>query len=216
MPKPLNEEYGSGMHTHQSLFKGDKNAFFEADDPSHLSKYARAYLGGVLKYSKEITSILAPWINSYKRLVPGFEAPVYVAWSRNNRSALIRVPQYQIGREYATRIEVRCPDPSGNPYLQLAVMLMAGLRGIEEKCDLPEPMELNLYELNEEQRKEKNIETLPSTLEEALRYSEKSDLVKETLGPHSFHRFITLKKMECQEFNQYVTDFEIKKYYPML
>jgi len=216
MPKPIFGEYGSGMHTHQSLFKNDKNVFFDKDEPSHLSKYAQAYLGGVLKYSKDIISILAPWVNSYKRLVPGYEAPVYIAWSRNNRSALIRVPQYQPGHEYATRIEVRCPDASGNPYLQLAVMLMAGLRGIKEKCELPEPMELNLYELNEQQCKEKGIETLPSSLEDAIRYAEKSELVEETLGPHSFKRFITLKKDECSEFNRQVTDYEIKKYYPIL
>ncbi|MEG3225172.1 MAG: glutamine synthetase [Methanobacteriales archaeon Met13] len=216
MPKPIFGEYGSGMHTHQSLFKGDKNVFFDTDDQFHLSPYAKAYLGGVLKYSKDIISILASWVNSYKRLVPGYEAPVYIAWSRNNRSALIRVPQYQVGREYATRIEVRCPDPSGNPYLQLAVMLTAGLKGIEEKCKLPEPMELNLYELNEKERKEKGIETLPSTLEEAIWYAEKSEIVKETLGPHSFQRFITLKKNECKEFNRQLTDYELKKYYPVL
>jgi glutamine synthetase len=216
MPKPIYGEYGSGMHTHQSLFKGDKNVFFDSDDPFHLSDYAKSYLGGVLKYSKEMVSILAPWVNSYKRLVPGYEAPVYVAWSRNNRSALIRVPQYQPGREYATRIEVRCPDPSGNPYLQLAVMLMAGLKGIEEECPLPEPMELNLYELNDEERIKKGIEILPSSLEEAIRYAEDSDLVEETLGPHSFRRFITLKKSECEEYNRQVTDYEIKKYYPIL
>ncbi|MEN6329498.1 MAG: glutamine synthetase family protein [Methanobacteriaceae archaeon] len=216
MPKPIYGDYGSGMHTHQSLFKGDKNVFFDSDDPFHLSDYAKSYLGGVLKYSKEIVSILAPWVNSYKRLVPGYEAPVYVAWSRNNRSALIRVPQYQPGREYATRIEVRCPDPSGNPYLQLAVMLMAGLKGIEMECPLPEPMELNLYELNDEERIKKGIEILPSSLEEAIRYSENSELVEETLGPHSFQRFITLKKLECEEYNRQVTDYEIKKYYPIL
>ncbi len=216
MPKPIYGEYGSGMHTHQSLFKGNKNVFFDSDDSFHLSDYAKSYLGGVLKYSKEMVSILAPWVNSYKRLVPGYEAPVYVAWSRNNRSALIRVPQYQPGREYATRIEVRCPDPSGNPYLQLAVMLMAGLKGIEEECPLPEPMELNLYELNDEERIKKGIEILPSSLEEAIRYAEESDLVEETLGPHSFRRFITLKKLECEEYNRQVTDYEIKKYYPIL
>jgi len=216
MPKPIFGEYGSGMHTHQSLFKGNKNVFFDPDDKFHLSDYAKSYLGGVLKYSKEIISILAPWVNSYKRLVPGYEAPVYVAWSRNNRSALIRVPQYQPGREYATRIEVRCPDPSGNPYLQLAVMLMAGLKGIGEECHLPDPMELNLYELNDEERIKKGIQTLPSSLEEAIHYAENSDLVEETLGPHSFRRFIALKKMEYEEYNRQVTDYEIKKYYPIL
>ncbi len=216
MPKPLNDEYGSGMHTHQSLFKGDNNAFFDADDPYNLSEIARSYMGGVLKYSKEITSILNPWVNSYKRLVPGFEAPVYIGWSRSNRSALVRVPYYQPGRAEATRIEIRCPDPSGNPYLQLAVTLMAGLQGIEEKCGLAEPMEFNLYRLNEEERIKKGIQTLPSSLQEALMYSEKSELMKEVLGPHSFKRFITLKKMECDEFNRQVTDYEIRKYYPIL
>ncbi|BDZ70920.1 glutamine synthetase family protein [Methanobacterium petrolearium] len=216
MPKPLNNEYGSGMHTHQSLFKKDKNVFFDCDDPYNLSEHARAYLGGILKYSKEITSILNPWINSYKRLIPGYEAPVYIAWSRSNRSALVRVPHYQPGREEATRIEVRCPDPSGNPYLQLAVMLMAGLSGIKEKCEVPDPMELNLYGLSEEERVMKGILTLPSTLQEAIKYSEESELMMETLGPHSFERFITLKKAECDEFNRQVTDYEIKKYYPLL
>jgi glutamine synthetase len=145
-----------------------------------------------------------------------FEAPVYIAWSRSNRSALIRVPHYQPGREEATRIEIRCPDPSGNPYLQLAVTLMAGLKGIEEKCEVPEPMEFNLYGLNEDQRIERGIETLPSSLQEAIRFSEESELMKETLGPHSFKRWITLKKLECAEFNRQVTDYEIKKYYPLL
>lgn len=216
MPKPLFDEYGSGMHTHQSLFKGDTNIFFDADDKYHLSPEAKAYTGGILKYSKDIISILAPWVNSYKRLIPGYEAPVYIAWSIKNRSALIRVPQYQPGREYATRVEVRCPDPSGNPYLQLAVMLTAGLKGIEEECEIPPPMELNLYELSDDERKKKGIDALPASLEEAIKYTENSDLVRETLGPHCFHRFITLKKIECAEYNRQVTDYEIRKYYPIL
>ncbi|MDD3754286.1 MAG: glutamine synthetase family protein [Methanobacterium sp.] len=216
MPKPLNDEYGSGMHTHQSLFKGETNAFFDDSDPYNLSDVARSYLGGVLKYSKEITSILNPWVNSYKRLVPGFEAPVFIGWSRSNRSALVRVPHYQPGRAEATRIEIRCPDPSGNPYLQLAVTLMAGLRGIEEKCEVAEPMEFNLYDLKEEERIKRGIQTLPSSLQEAIMYSEKSELMEEVLGPHSFKRFIALKKMEWNEFNRQVTDYEINKYYPLL
>ncbi|MGZ7117192.1 MAG: glutamine synthetase family protein, partial [Methanobacterium sp.] len=142
MPKPLFGENGSGMHTHQSLFKGEDNAFFDPDDQYHLSDAAKGYIGGILRHSPEIVSILAPWVNSYKRLVPGYEAPVYISWSRKNRSALIRVPGYQPGREYATRVEVRCPDAAGNPYLQLAIMLNAGLKGIEEGYEMPEPMEL--------------------------------------------------------------------------
>lgn len=216
MPKPLFGEYGSGMHTHQSLFKGEKNAFFDPDDQYHLSSDAKAYIGGILQHSSEIASILAPWINSYKRLTPGYEAPVYIAWSNSNRSALIRVPTYQPGRETSTRVEVRCPDPSGNPYLQLAIMLMAGLKGIKEECDLPEPMELNLYELTEKERLEKGINALPCSLEEAIKYTENSELVKETLGSHSFERFMSLKKMECDEYRHQVTDWEIKKYYSIL
>ncbi len=216
MPKPLFDDYGSGMHVHQSLFNGEKNAFFSPDDQYHLSDDAKSYTEGILRHSSEMISILAPWVNSYKRLVPGYEAPVYIAWSNRNRSALIRVPTYQPGRETSTRVEIRCPDPSGNPYLQLAVMLMAGLKGIEEGYELSEPMELNLYGLTDKQRKEKNIKALPISLEEAIKYTENSDLVRETLGSHSFERFISLKKMECDEYRVQVTEHEIKKYYPIL
>lgn len=216
MPKPLFEDYGSGMHVHQSLFKGENNAFFYPDDQFHLSDDAKAYTEGILRHSAEMVSILAPWVNSYKRLVPGYEAPVYIAWSNRNRSALIRVPTYQPGREASTRVEVRCPDPSGNPYLQLAVMLMAGLEGIEKGYELSEPMELNLYELSDKERLEKGIETLPGSLEEAIKFTENSELVRETLGPHSFERFMALKKMECDEYRLQVTEYEIKKYYPIL
>jgi glutamine synthetase len=216
MPKPLFAENGSGMHTHQSLFKGETNAFFDANDEYNLSNNAKAYIGGVLRHSKEIVSILAPTVNSFKRLVPGYEAPVYIAWSQRNRSALIRVPIYHPGKEYATRVEVRCPDPSGNPYLQLAVMLMAGLKGIEEGYHMPEPMELNLYDLTDVERKKMGVESLPESLENAVKYTEKSDLVKETLGPHSFERFIALKNKECEEYRLQVTEYEMKKYYPVL
>jgi glutamine synthetase len=216
MPKPLFGENGSGMHVHQSLFKGKNNAFFDAKDEYNLSDDAKAYIGGVLKYSPEIVSLLAPWVNSFKRLVPGFEAPVYIAWSRRNRSALIRVPLYQPGKEVATRMELRCPDPSGNPYLQLAVMLSAGLKGIEEGNDMPNPMELNLYNLNEEERKAKGVEALPGSLEEAIARTEQSELVKETLGSHSFERFIALKKKECEEYRLQVTPWELEKYYHIL
>src|SRR5690606_30658966 len=144
---------GSGMHVHQSLFKEETNAFVNSDDQYHLSDEAKSYTAGVLQHSSEMISILAPWVNSYNSLVPGYEVPVYIAWSNRNRSALIRVPTYQPGRETSTRVEVRCPDPSGNPYLQLSVMLMAGLKGIEEGYELPEPMELNLYGLTDKERK---------------------------------------------------------------
>ncbi|MGV8143832.1 MAG: glutamine synthetase family protein [Methanothermobacter sp.] len=216
MPKPLNDDYGSGMHVHQSLFKEETNAFFNSDDQYHLSDEAKSYTAGVLQHSSEMISILAPWVNSYKRLVPGYEAPVYIAWSNRNRSALIRVPTYQPGRETSTRVEVRCPDPSGNPYLQLSVMLMAGLKGIEEGYELPEPMELNLYGLTDKERKAKQIQALPNSLEEAIKYMENSDLVRETLGNHSFERFISLKENECNEYRVQVTEYEINKYYPIL
>ena len=216
MPKPLFGENGSGMHTHQSLFKGEENAFFDPEDQYHLSDDAKGYIGGVLRHSPEIVSILAPWVNSYKRLVPGYEAPVYISWSRKNRSALIRVPGYQPGREYATRVEVRCPDAAGNPYLQLAVMLTAGLKGIEEGYEMPEPMELNLYDLTEEERLTRGVNSLPASLDEAIKQTENSELVKETLGSHSFERFIALKKKECDEYRLQVTEYEIKKYYPIL
>jgi glutamine synthetase len=216
MPKPLFGENGSGMHTHQSLFIGDRNAFFDKKDEYHLSDTAKSYIAGILRYAPEIISVLAPWVNSYKRLVPGYEAPVYIAWSLRNRSALIRVPGYQPGKEKATRIELRCPDPSGNPYLQLAVMLAAGLKGVEEGYQLPEPMDLNLYHLTEEEREEHGIHSLPDSLNNAVLKAKKSELVRETLGDHCFERFITLKTQEWDEFRVQVTEYELKKYLPIL
>ena len=216
MPKPIFGQNGSGMHTHQSLFKGNTNAFYDEKDKYHLSEVAKSYIAGILKHAPEIIAVLAPWVNSYKRLVPGYEAPVYIAWSRRNRSALIRVPMYQPGKEAATRIELRCPDPSGNPYLQLAVMLAAGLKGIEEGYKLSEPMELNLYHLTDEERAELGIKSLPASLGEALALTEKSELVRETLGDHIFERFLKIKKQEWDEFRIQVTEYEIKKYLPIL
>lgn len=216
MPKPIFGENGSGMHTHQSLFKGKKNAFFDPSDKYNLSETGKSYIAGILKYAPEMVSILAPWVNSYKRLVPGYEAPVYIAWSRRNRSALVRVPVYQPGKENATRMELRCPDPSGNPYLQLAVMLTAGLKGIEDELSLAEPMELNLYDLDDKERAEKGIISLPENLGAAIKLTEKSELMKEALGEHCFDRFISLKKKEWDEYRIQVTDYEIKKYYSIL
>ena len=161
MPKPLFGENGSGMHTHQSLFKDGRNAFYDADDQYFLSDVGKAFIAGQLRHAREICSIFAQWVNSYKRLVPGYEAPVYVAWSRRNRSALVRVPLYHPGKEQATRMELRCPDPACNPYLTFAVLLQAGLEGIEKGYELPEPMEKNLYHLSPDERKRLGIEQLP-------------------------------------------------------
>lgn len=216
MPKPVFGQNGSGMHTHQSLFRGEKNAFFDANDPTHLSPIGKSYIAGLLKYAKEISSVLAQWVNSYKRLVPGFEAPVYIAWSQQNRSALVRVPMYKPGKELATRAELRCPDPACNPYLAFAVMLAAGLKGIEENDELPPEMTENLFELTEQQRKERGIETLPGSLGEAIAATEKSELVRETLGPHAFERFIWNKKNEWNQFRIQVTQYELDKYLPIL
>ena len=216
MPKPLFGENGSGMHTHQSLFKGDHNAFFSRDDEYNLSDTARRFIAGQLSHAKEMSAIFAQWINSYKRLVPGYEAPVYIAWSNRNRSALIRVPVYHPGKENATRAELRCPDPACNPYLTFAVMLHAGLDGIEKGYDLPEPMEKNLYHLNEEERKGLGIEALPDSLGAAINITEQSELVKRALGEHVFSRFIELKKREWEDYRIQLTRYEMERFLPIL
>jgi glutamine synthetase len=216
MPKPIFGQNGSGMHTHQSLFKGDKNAFFEPKDEFHLSKMAKSYIAGILKHSKEITSITSQWVNSYKRLVPGYEAPVYISWARRNRSALVRVPMYKPGKEKATRIEFRSPDPACNPYLAFAVMLAAGLKGVEKGYELPPPVEEDIYEMSEEARKKHGIESLPGNLLEAIQLTEKSELVRETLGDHIFQKFIENKKIEWDQYRTHVSQFELEKYLPVL
>lgn len=216
MPKPIFGTNGNGMHTHQSLFKGSKNAFFDPNDPNLLSDVAKSYIAGLLMHAKEISLILAQWVNSYKRLVPGYEAPVYIAWSQRNRSALVRVPFYKPGNETATRAELRCPDPACNPYLAFAVMLAAGLEGIKGKYELPEEMTDNLYELTEEERKERGIESLPGSLGEAIAAAEHSELVRETLGDHAFERLIWNKKQEWNDFRVQVTPWELDKYLPVL
>lgn len=212
MPKPIFGENGSGMHVHQSLFKGDKNAFFDPNSEDNLSDVAYSYIAGLLKHSKEICSIFAQTTNSYKRLVPGYEAPVYIAWSKRNRSALIRVPLYHPGNEKATRCEFRACDPACNPYLTFAVMLQAGLDGIEKGYKAPEPMEQNLYHLTDAERKEKGIETLPDNLGYAVAITEESELVKRTLGDHIFQRFIELKKKEWDNYRIQVSQYELDKY----
>jgi glutamine synthetase len=212
MPKPIYGINGSGMHVHQSLFKDGKNAFFDAGDPAKLSKLARSYIAGQLEHVRSMSAILAPTVNSYKRLVPGYEAPVYICWGQRNRSALVRVPRYSPGRENSTRCELRCPDPGGNPYLQFAVMLAAGLDGVKRKLVPPEPVNEDVYEFDSEKLKEHYIDTLPSSLGEAIKEMEGNTLMKEVLGAHTFERYIAAKKAEWDEFRLNVTDWEIKKY----
>ena len=216
MPKPIFGQNGSGMHTHQSLFKGNKNAFYDPKDEFHLSKMAKAYTAGVLKHAKEISAITSQWVNSYKRLVPGYEAPVYIAWARRNRSSLVRVPMYKPGKEKATRIELRCPDPACNPYLAFAVMLAAGLKGVEKGYTLPAPVEEDIFEMSEKERKQHGIDSLPGSLQEAVQAMEKSELVKETLGEHIFQKFIENKNIEWDQYRLHVSQFELEKYLPIL
>ncbi len=216
MPKPIFGQNGSGMHTHQSLFKGGRNAFFDATDKYHLSEVGKSYIAGILQHAPEITAVLNQWVNSYKRLVPGYEAPVYISWARRNRSALVRVPMYKPGKEKATRIEFRSPDPACNPYLAFAVMLAAGLNGISNKCVLPEPIEEDIYELTPDKRRRLKIKELPGSLYDAVSLTEKSDLVRETLGDHIFGKFIENKKIEWDRYRVHVTDYEIDKYLPIL
>lgn len=216
MPKPLFGENGSGMHTHQSLFKGDKNAFFDASDKYHLSDVGKSYIAGLLHHAKEITLVTNQWINSYKRLVPGYEAPVYISWARRNRSDLIRVPQYKPGMEKATRAEYRSPDPACNPYLAFAVMLAAGLEGIEKGYKLREPVERNVYEMTEAERLAEGIDSLPASLYEAIQYTENSEIVKKTLGDHVFEKLIENKKIEWDKYRIQITQYELEKYLPVL
>jgi glutamine synthetase len=216
MPKPLFGENGSGMHTHQSLFKGGRNAFYDANDQYYLSDVAKSFIAGQLKHAREISALFAQWVNSYKRLVPGYEAPVYVAWSRRNRSALIRVPLYHPGKEQATRCEIRSPDPACNPYLCFAGLLQAGLEGIEKGYELPEPMERNLYHLSPDERKKLGIEQLPETLGEAIEIASESELILKTLGEHVFTRFVEIKRQEWEDYRTQLSAWELEKYLPVL
>lgn len=216
MPKPIFGINGSGMHVHQSLFKGNTNAFFARDDEYYLSTIAKQYIAGLLKHAPEITLINNQWINSYKRLVPGYEAPVYLSWAQRNRADLIRVPGYKPGQENATRIEFRSPDPACNPYLAFSVMLAAGLEGIEKQYDFVEPIELNVYELNEQERKKMGIGTLPASLWEAIQLAEKSELVQKALGEHVFNALIEDKKFEWDKYRTQVTEYELNQYLPVL
>jgi glutamine synthetase len=216
MPKPIEGENGSGMHTHQSLFKGSENAFFDADDPYHLSETGRSYIAGLLCHAREICSVVAQWVNSYKRLVPGYEAPVYVSWARRNRSTLVRVPMYKPEKANATRAEFRCPDPACNPYLAFAVMLAAGLKGIDEGYELPDPVEEDIFEMTQAEREERGIVSLPGNLFEAISETEGSELVREALGDHIFEKFIANKKIEWDKYRMHVSQYELDHYLPIL
>jgi glutamine synthetase len=216
MPKPIFGQNGSGMHTHQSLFKGDQNAFYDPKDKYNLSDMAKHYIAGLIHHAPEITAVTNQWVNSYKRLVPGYEAPVYVSWARRNRSTMIRVPMYKPGKEKATRIEFRSPDPACNPYLAFAVMLGAGLSGIEKKLELPDPIEEDIFEMNPAERRAHGITDLPGNLYAATLETEKSELVREVLGEHIFNKFIENKKIEWDNYRTHVSQFEIDKYLPVL
>ncbi|HOT06731.1 MAG TPA: glutamine synthetase family protein [Methanotrichaceae archaeon] len=216
MPKPIFGQNGSGMHVHQSLFKGSKNVMFDPADRYHLSDEAKYYIAGLLKHAPEITAVTNQWVNSYKRLVPGYEAPVYICWARRNRSALVRVPMYKPGKENATRLEFRSPDPAANPYLAFSVMLAAGLAGIANKYDLPAPQEQDVYHMSDEQRASANIGSLPGSLNEAAGLTARSKLVREALGNHVFEAFLANKTAEWDAYRMNVTQWEQERYLPIL
>jgi glutamine synthetase len=216
MPKPIEGQNGSGMHVHQSLCKGDRNAFFDAKDPYHLSAIAKSYTAGILTHAREFCVVTNQWINSFKRLVPGYEAPVYISWAQRNRSTMVRVPMYKPGKEMATRIEFRAPDPACNPYLAFAVMLAAGLEGIQKKYAIPAPMEEDIFEFSEQERDKAGIKTLPGSLYAAIVEAEKSPLLRKTLGDHIFRKLIENKKIEWDRYRIHVSRYEIDKYLAIL
>jgi len=216
MPKPLYGENGSGMHTHQSIFAEGRNIFFDAGDDKHLSPIARSYVEGLLRHAREITLVLNQWVNSYKRLVPGYEAPVYVSWARKNRSTLIRVPQYRPGNEMSTRIELRSPDPACNYYLAFAVMLAAGLKGIEEGLELREAHEEDIYAMTPREREERGIDTLPGSLSEAILLAQESQLLRDTLGDETFEKLIINKTAVWDDYRSVVTPYEMEHDLPVL
>lgn len=214
MPKPLEGVQGSGMHTHMSLFEGDTNAFHDSGDPNGLSKVAYGFIAGLLAHAAEITAVTNQIVNSYKRLIHGYEAPTYITWARNNRSALVRIPVTKQGKQSSTRIEFRSPDPACNPYLGFAAMLSAGLRGIEEGYELPPEAEANVFALTPEERAAEGIGSLPQSLSDALDVMERSELMAETLGEHIFEWFLRNKRSEWLDYKSQVTPFELARYLP--
>jgi glutamine synthetase len=216
MPKPLQNQNGSAMHMNTSLFHGSRNLFYDAEDPHHLSHIARQYIAGILGHIQEITLVLNQWVNSYKRLVPGYEAPVYVTWAFHNRSDLVRIPAMVSGREDAVRVELRSPDPACNPYLAFACILSAGLDGIEKGYELPSPIERSAAELSDAERASLKVGSLPGDLHAAIECAEGSELMRRTLGDHVFTMLIENKRLEWNRFRTYVTDFELAEYLPVL
>ena len=216
MPKPLAGVQGSGMHTHVSLFEGDKNAFHDGDDPYGLSEVAKRFTAGLLRHAPEITAVTNQWVNSYKRLVTGYEAPVHVSWARNNRSALVRVPVVKRNKFESTRIEYRAPDSAANPYLAFAVILAAGLKGIEDGYELPREAATNLYTMTAEELAADQIRSLPGSLNEAVAEMERSELMAETLGEHVFEWFIRNKRAEWAAYKTHISQFELERYLPLL
>jgi len=214
MPKPIFGINGSGMHTHQSLYKTSdgESAFFDPSDRYKLSRTAYAFLAGQIEHARALAAIVAPTVNSYKRLTPGYEAPVYICWGQINRSALIRIPRYSPGREQSTRLELRCPDPSCNPYLAFAAMLWAGLDGIERELEPPPPVEENVYDFDDARLRELDIATLPGTLREAIGELEKDGVLPQALGEHAYQAFVRAKKAEWDEYRIQVTDWELDRY----
>ncbi len=216
MPKPVLGVNGTGMHVHQSLFRDGKNVFYKGDDPYQLSAEGKGYIAGLLKYSREITAVTNQWVNSYKRLVPGYEAPVYVSWGRTNRSALVRVPAFKAGKSKSCRAEYRAPDPGCNPYLCFSVMLRAGLAGLKDGLVLRKPVEEDIFGMSTQQRTDSEIDTLPGSLKEAIDLAANSNLVQDTLGEDLFHKYIANKIKEWERYRTQVTDYEIRTYLPML
>jgi glutamine synthetase len=216
MPKPLSGVQGSGMHTHFSLFEGDTNAFYDAGDEYGLSKVAKGFIAGLLRHAKEITAITNQWVNSYKRLVVGYEAPIYTSWAHNNRSVIVNVPPIKKGESEGARLEFRAPDPACNPYLAFSVILAAGLKGIEESYPLPGEVSANLYQLTEEEHMAEGIDALPQSLSDALDEMERSELVSDALGEHVFEWFIRNKRNEWMEYKTQVTRFELDRYFTRL
>ena len=216
MPKPIMAQNGSGMHLHQSLFKHGRNAFHSPKETHGLSPVAKRYVAGLLRHSREITSVTNQWVNSYKRLVPGFEAPAYICWGSKNRSALVRVPGDRPDKEEPRRVELRCPDAACNPYLAFAVMLRAGLEGIEKRYEMPPPMELDVYLMSEEERCAHGVASLPDSLYAAIQVTSESDLVRGTFGDALFDKFIENKRIEWDNYRIQVTKYEISKYLPVL
>ena len=215
MPKPITGINGNGMHLHFSLWKNSENLFFDREKQG-LSDIAKSYIAGLIKYGKEIQAGLNQWINSYKRLYPGYEAPTYLVWGTKNRSAYVRVPEYQKGKESATRIEIRSPDPACNPYLAISLIHSAGIQGIKEGLEPPKSVEVDVFHISELEKRELNIGELSTSLEKALEFFEKSELVKNILSKHIYQKFIENKRIECNNFNRTVTDYQIKNYFSVL